>query len=255
MKTHPQSGCYAVDFALLMLVWQAVPVAFLDYRDFCTVNSPWNSLTRKDLRRLAYASPAEQECAFVGLVLRNPKIRSVLEHVAEVGIPEWCLTAGALFQTVWNVAAGHDDPNYGIRDFDLFYYDDTDLSYEAEDTVIRRCLKDAHRLGDVALEPRNQARVHIWYEGKYGRRIEPYKNLVDPISTFAFTCCSVALSLSRDGKLTVYSTHGYTDLFLGVLRRSPTSIVPEQFCLAKSTTYRSRWPHLVEAETQHASPV
>ena len=46
------------------------------------------------------------------------------------------LVAGALFQTVWNLRSGRP-PQEGIRDYDVFYWDD-DLSYEAEDRVIRR---------------------------------------------------------------------------------------------------------------------
>ena len=47
-----------------------------------------------------------------------------------LGASDWWLTAGALFQTVWNVLDGRD-PGAGIRDYDLFYFDE-DTSYEAE---------------------------------------------------------------------------------------------------------------------------
>ncbi|WP_327749779.1 nucleotidyltransferase family protein [Streptomyces europaeiscabiei] len=220
-------------------------MALFDYRFFCTPSSPWDSLTATDLPALADAPSIEQEMAFVALVLRNPDVRAVLERLASLGLPPWYLTAGALFQTVWNVAAGHADLSHGIRDFDLFYYDAEDLSYEAEDVVIRRCLRSVGGLG-VELEPRNQARVHLWYEKKFGRPIEPYRTLEEPISSFAFTCCSVALSLNPDGMLTTYATHGYADLFRGVLRPSPSSIAPDRVSCTKATAYRSRWPHLVE---------
>lgn len=220
-------------------------MAFLDYRDLCTSTSPWDSLTAADLPAIARASSIEQEKAFAALVLRNPDVRAVLEHVADLDLPPWYLTAGALFQTVWNIAAGHADLSHGIRDFDLFYYDAEDLSYEAEDRLIRRCLHGAGRLG-VELEPRNQARVHLWYKKKFGRPIKPYRTPEEPISSFAFTCCSVALSLNPDGVLTTYAAHGYGDLFRSILRPSPTSITPDSICRAKAATYRKRWPHLTE---------
>jgi hypothetical protein len=220
-------------------------VSILDYRDFCTPNSQLGSLTGTDLPALACASPAEQERAFVALVLRNPDVRAVLERLASLSLPPWYLTAGAVFQTIWNTAAGHTDLSHGIRDFDLFYYDAEDLSYEAEDLVIRRCLRGADGLS-VELQPRNQARVHLWYEEKYGRAIEPYSTLEEPISSFAFTCCSVALSLNLDGILTTFAAHGYGDLFRSVLRPSPSSVVPDAVRRTKAAAYRSRWPHLIE---------
>jgi len=69
---------------------------------------------------------AEQNC-FVELVLRNPVNRVVLERGAQLGVPDWWLTAGAVFQTVWNVIDERDTRS-GISDYDVFYYDATDLS-------------------------------------------------------------------------------------------------------------------------------
>ena len=54
-----------------------------------------------------------------------------------------------------------------IRDYDLFYFDDSDLSWEAEDRAIRRCAALFADLG-VTVELRNQARVHLWYEMRFG---------------------------------------------------------------------------------------
>ncbi|MGW2874790.1 nucleotidyltransferase family protein [Streptomyces sp. NPDC001233] len=222
-------------------------MALLDYSDLCVSRTEWDPLGSTDLPKLARAAPAEQESAFVALVLRNRKVRAVLECLADLGLPPWYLTAGALFQTIWNIAAGHDDLNYGIRDFDLFYYDADDVSYEGEDVVIKRCLRRVGELG-VELEPRNQARVHLWYEKKYGHPIEPYRTVEEPIASFAFTCCSVALSLSPDGVLTTYVAHGYDDLFRGILRRGPAHVVPDSIRRIKAAAYRARWPHLVEVE-------
>jgi hypothetical protein len=42
------------------------------------------------------------------------------------------VTAGCLFQTVWNVVTDRP-PTSGIKDYDIFYFDGTDLSWEAED--------------------------------------------------------------------------------------------------------------------------
>jgi hypothetical protein len=55
------------------------------------------------------------------------------------------LTAGCLFQAVWNLRSGkaaHAD----IKDYDIFYFDDGDLSWDAEDAVIREA---SALLGDL----------------------------------------------------------------------------------------------------------
>ena len=52
-----------------------------------------------------------------------------------LALPEWYLVAGCLYQTVWNIVTGQP-PESGILDYDLVYYDSSDLSWHAEDAVI-----------------------------------------------------------------------------------------------------------------------
>ena len=79
----------------------------------------------------------EQMATFERTILRNPIVEQVLTRAGVLHLPAWYLTAGCLFQTVWNVACGFE-PTRGIHDYDLFYFDATDLSWDAEDGVIRR---------------------------------------------------------------------------------------------------------------------
>ncbi|CAL9651576.1 nucleotidyltransferase family protein [Streptomyces sp. enrichment culture] len=67
---------------------------------------------------------------------RNDMLTEVLSRSATLELPGWYVTAGCLFQTVWNVVMGRP-PTNGIKDYDLFYFDSDDLSWEAEDTVIK----------------------------------------------------------------------------------------------------------------------
>ena len=87
-----------------------------------------------------------------------------------------------LFQTVWNVPDGRD-PGVGIRDYDLFYFDE-DTSYEAEDAVIRRARELFKDLGPE-VEVRNDARVHLWYEEHIGVPAVPFTSTADAIDHFA----------------------------------------------------------------------
>jgi hypothetical protein len=64
--------------------------------------------------------------------------------------------------------------DYGIRDYDVAYHDASDISYEAEDVVIRRGGRAFEPPLREMVEVRNQARVHLWFEDHFG---EPYQPL------------------------------------------------------------------------------
>ena len=68
---------------------------------------------------------------FLELVLRNPVNRALLDRGSCLGVADWWLTAGAVFQTVWNCLDGRD-PGAGISDYDLFYFDAADRTWEGE---------------------------------------------------------------------------------------------------------------------------
>ncbi len=52
----------------------------------------------------------------------------MLRGAAALDLPGWYLTAGCLFQTVWNVVTDRP-PTKGIKDSTFFYFDDGDLSW------------------------------------------------------------------------------------------------------------------------------
>ncbi|KAL2704568.1 hypothetical protein AAEP93_005639 [Penicillium crustosum] len=64
-------------------------------------------------------------------------------------------------RTLTEVLITGKHPKAGISDYDLVYFDSSDLSWEAEDSVIRtghRIFKDLK----APVQIRNQARVHLW---------------------------------------------------------------------------------------------
>jgi hypothetical protein len=90
----------------------------------------------------------------------------LLTSIRSVRLAQWRLVAGCLYQTVWNVLTGRKRGT-GIKDYDLIYFDDSDLSWAAEDRVIR--VVAAATRGCVGpVEVRNQARVHLWFEARFG---------------------------------------------------------------------------------------
>ena len=108
----------------------------------------------------------EQVTQFRAALARNGTLTEVLARAAGMGLPGWYLVAGCLYQTVWNVVTGQP-PEAGILDYDLAYFDGSDLSWDAEDAVIRAGHEVFAGL-PVPVQIRNQARVHLWYEPKFG---------------------------------------------------------------------------------------
>jgi len=172
--------------------------------------------------------------------LANPIITSVLTRAEELDLPDWYLAAGCLFQTVWNELHGFDS-QYGINDYDLIYFDDSDLSWEAEDLVIQRC---ATTFGDLPgeIEVRNQARVHLWYEDHFGVPCPPLKSSAAAIDTYAAHVCRLGLRTRRD-ELEVYAPSGFDDLFGLVVRPNPL-IAPRYVYETKSARWTQLWPRL-----------
>lgn len=67
--------------------------------------------------------PLDEQLAALRVVLsRNEVLTEVLARTATLDLPGWYLTAGCLFQTVWNVTTGRP-PTSGIKDYDVFYFD------------------------------------------------------------------------------------------------------------------------------------
>ena len=178
---------------------------------------------------------------FVDLVLQNEFNRIVLERAPELTLPDWWLTAGAVFQTVWNVLDGRD-PTAGINDYDLFYFDATDLSWEAEDRVIRKAealFEDV----DARVEVRNEARVHLWYEQRFGTSAPPFTSTRDAIDHFASTTCCYAITRHAHGGFETYAPHGYEDLFAKRLRPNPV-LAPREVYEQKAARWKAEWPDL-----------
>ena len=186
---------------------------------------------------------------FVEDALRNPHNRAILEGLPALGLPDAWLVAGCLFQSVWNQLCGRP-PEAGIRDYDLFYFDATDLSAEAERRVDARVQRH-FRHTPVTIETKNQARVHTWYADYFGADYAASRCAQDGIDRFLVDCTCVGLQ-PGDGGPTLYAPFGLERLYEGVLRPNPHCHQPRLYA-AKAADYQARWPWLRVLES-FASP-
>jgi hypothetical protein len=101
------------------------------------------------------------------IVRAAPSLMQVLRTTRKLALPDWLAMSGAVYQRVLNHLTGRA-PDYGIRDYDFGYFDASDISYEAEDVVIRRVAAAFDEPFKSTVEVRNQARVHLWFEAHFG---------------------------------------------------------------------------------------
>ena len=186
--------------------------------------------------------PVDEQLAHFRRALRqNSALTEVLVRAATMDLPGWYLVAGCLYQTVWNVVTGQP-PEAGILDYDLAYFDDSDLSWEAEDEVIRA--GDTIYAGLPApVQIRNQARVHLWYQQKFGVPCPPHTSTETAIDTYEATTACLGLRAEPSGRWRVYAPYGLSDVFNLIVRPNPV-LAPRHVYQAKTERWRSQWPEL-----------
>ena len=179
-------------------------------------------------------SPTE----FLVKVLKNPFNQALLDILQRLDLPQGMLTAGCLFLSVWNGRSGAP-PQHGIKDYDVFYFDGSDLSWEAENEVIRRAKPMIEGLG-AKVDIKNQARVHLWYRARFGTHYPQLSSARAGVDPYLVACTRVGLDLRSHE---IYAPDDLDDLWNGVLRMNPLNAQPDPF-EQKCRDYRSRWPWL-----------
>lgn len=177
---------------------------------------------------------------FVADILANRTNRAILQAWDDLQLEDGWLVAGCLFQTVWNLRDGRA-PENGIKDYDLFYFDASELSAAAEAAVQARVERVLGSLG-APIEVKNQARVHLWYEEHFGRPYPQLASAREGIDRFLIpsTCVGVR-RIGRGHEL--HAPNGLADLYAGVL--TPNPLTPHiALFREKANSYRSRWPWL-----------
>ena len=179
---------------------------------------------------------------FAGRVLCNPVNAEILRRLPSLGLGDGWLVAGCLVQAVWNAASGQRAAEH-VKDYDLFYFDGDDLSWDAEDRAISRTRAVLADLG-IVVDLKNQARVHLWYGERFGAEYPRLTCAQDGIDRFLVAGTCVGLGADASGALRLYAPFGLEDMFYGRLRPNPLSACEPAAILAKAESYRARWPHL-----------
>ncbi len=169
----------------------------------------------------------------------SPNVMAVLDAARSVGLPDYRLFSGAVYQTVWNALTGrHAD--YGIIDYDIGYFS-SDLSQDAEvEWQARVRARISEELGQ-RVEVVNQARVHLWFEAHFGQPFSPLRDTDSALRRFLSTVHAVGVRLEPDGSMSIAAPYGLDDVFALTLRPNPDMNLSPQH-LKKTVGVVARWP-------------
>jgi hypothetical protein len=214
---------------------------------------PFHLTTASNRRRLRYASPPRLSAGVMNrgivdsltdrllyIVFQSNLISDAFERAVRINLPNWCIGSGCIAQTVWNHFHGYSLESF-ISDVDLVYFDPTDLSFEAEDAVIQQAAEYFEGFS-TPVDIKNQARVHLWVEEKFGYNISPYKSVENAIDTWPTTSTAVALR-PNGSTYTVYAPYGLDDLFSLTIRPNKVQITKEIYEI-KCQKWGKCWPKL-----------
>jgi hypothetical protein len=188
------------------------------------------------------ANEKELRERLTAIVRATPPLMRVLSVARHLCLPDWLVFSGAVYQPVLNHLTGRPF-DYGIKDYDLGYFDDSDLSYEAEDAVIRRVKAAFDEPLRSMVEVRNQARVHLWFEAKFGEVYGPLSSTAEALERFASATFAVGVRLESDDRLHIEAPFGLADLF--ALRVRPNPRRKTVGFARTAADVRRRWPEVV----------
>ncbi|WP_438851475.1 nucleotidyltransferase family protein [Brevundimonas nasdae] len=188
------------------------------------------------------------EARLVEVVRADPNLMHVLTTVRALDLPDWRLVSGAVYQAVWNAQTGRA-AGYGVKDYDLAYFDASDVSYEAEDEVIKRVAAAFDEPFRSQAEVRNQARVHLWFENRFGEPYDALTSTDQALSRFVAPTFAIGVRLEADDAITVAAPFGLEDVFSMTIRPNPLRPLAKGWAKTIANA-RGRWPELTVVEPE-----
>ena len=182
----------------------------------------------------------------IAIVRADPALMHILTTVRALDLPDWRLVSGAVYQAVWNARTGRP-AGYGVKDYDLAYFDGSDLSYEAEDVVIKRVAAAFDEPFRSQVEVRNQARVHLWFQNRFGEPYAPLPSTDEALERFVAPTFAVGVRLEADDSLSVAAPFGLEDVFTLTIRPNPNRPLARGWTRTIENA-RGRWPELTVIE-------
>lgn len=167
---------------------------------------------------MQFKSINEQLETFIYILKQNKNLMVMLDYISELNLPNFYIAAGSVFQTIWNYYDGRD-LNFGIKDIDVIYYNNDDLSVEKDIEYYNLISKYAKSKNlDYEIDVSNEARMHLWQmKHNQGKKIKQYQNSEDAISKWIATVHAIGITKEND-EIKVYAPYGLSDIFSKTIR-------------------------------------
>ena len=178
--------------------------------------------------------------AFCSILEKSPLLAPILDQWTKIQLPNAWLVAGAVAQTVWNENHRYE-PEFGIKDIDIVYFDAGELTSEAEAAEENRIASLFPNVR-ASFDVKNEARVHLWYEASFGIEINPYQSSEEAIATFPTISTSIGVR-ENGGEIEVCAPYGLQDLMCQIVRPNRT-LVTRQVYDKKAARWKRLWPKL-----------
>ena len=183
---------------------------------------------------------AFQVSALARILAQSLPVSEALRRAEALDLPNWYLGAGCIAQTVWNHLSSKE-LGCDINDLDLVYFDSADLSNNGEKKHASK-VNEAFKEIPIRVDVKNQARVHLWYEERFGHPIKPYPTVEDAINSWPTTATCVGVR-TCEGSFIVYAPYGLNDLF-GMIAKANKVQITEEIYLKKVERWKACWPKL-----------
>ena len=184
---------------------------------------------------------SDLEAQLVEVVRADPSLMHVLTTVRGLGLNDWRVFSGAVYQSVWNAVTGRP-AGYGRKDYDLGYFD-PDTSWDAEDAVIKRVAVAFDEPFRTDVEVRNQARVHLWFPHRFGEPYEALTGTDEALARFVAPAFAVGVRLEADDTISIAAPFGLEDVFSLTIRPNPHRPLARGWTKAVESA-TARWPEL-----------
>lgn len=141
----------------------------------------------------------------------------ILEFVDSLNLPNYYIAAGSIFQTIWNYF-DNLDLDYNIKDIDVIYYDNTDLSVDKDLDIYNKIKDYCNRFNlNYEVDVSNEARMHLWKCEHEGINMEQYKNSEDAINNWIATVHAIGITLNNN-EINIYAPYGLSDIYSKTIR-------------------------------------
>ena len=192
---------------------------------------------------MQYKSLYEQNEEMITILKMNSDLMDVLNYIETLKLPNFYIAAGSVFQTVWNFY-DKNDLNYNIKDIDVIYFDDNDISVETDikyyNLINDFCKNKGYK---YEIDVSNEARMHLWKQEKFNIEVEPYTCSEDAINKWIATVHAIGITKSHD-ELKIYAPYGLSDIFSKTIRPIKHKYNTKEIYDKKAMSWNERFDNL-----------